>query len=496
MNSKLDYRYIARIKLRALTPLFVGTGDASLITDSLVFKDCYGLPMIPGTSLTGVLRHAVEDKEAEDTEKWSDIFGYTGDANDGGEGSRLIVSSAMFLLGSGMVVEDLKTEINDILLSKLNRLPVRQHVKITHKGVAEKGNLFDHEVLYKGARFIFEIELKGTEKDKKNWESLLGKIKSSDFRVGQGTRNGFGSLEVIGIYNKTFDLKVDDDFKEYLNYSSSFNSIEINENVTADKKEHPNYTLILTPDDFFIFSEGFGDQEVDNKPVEEEIMVYENGEIKFENRTLIPVTSIKGAIAHRVAYYYNRYHGNDKDYNKGRPVFSDEIFDRDETGNLDFSKYVGEENPAVLRLFGKKADSDNDLGKRGILMMNDLYYPISESKDEKNAIDNSKIFNHVAIDRFTGGAIDGALFSEKVSYKLNKKEEKIVININLSEPLKIDKELPDYDIKNALEETLKDICRGLLPLGGMTTKGFGMFTGRLLKDGIEIYSYEKTKEKV
>jgi hypothetical protein len=41
----------------------------------------------------------------------------------------------------------------------------------------------------------------------------------------------------------------------------------------------------------------------------------------------------------------------------------------------------------------------------------------------------------------------------------------------------------------ALENALQDICMGLLPLGGMTTKGNGMFTGRLLRDGEELFNY-------
>jgi len=57
------HRYIARIVLEAETGLFVGSGEASLLKDALVQKDIHGLPMIQGTSLTGVLRHALEDND-------------------------------------------------------------------------------------------------------------------------------------------------------------------------------------------------------------------------------------------------------------------------------------------------------------------------------------------------------------------------------------------------------------------------------------------------
>ena len=50
-------RYIARFLVEADTPLAVGSGDKDLLTDAPVALDCNGLPMIPGASLCGVLRH-------------------------------------------------------------------------------------------------------------------------------------------------------------------------------------------------------------------------------------------------------------------------------------------------------------------------------------------------------------------------------------------------------------------------------------------------------
>lgn len=455
----MDYRYIARIKVEATTPLFVGSGDASLITDSLVMKDQNELPMIPGTSLAGVLRHSLEDY-VEDKEKWNDVFGFQGKDNEG-LGSRFIVSSAYLILNDQQVSEGINVDVPEYIVSKLQKLPTRQHVRITHKGVAADKGLFDNEVVYAGAQFIFEIELKGTEADKESWNEIIKEIQSPDFRIGQGTRNGYGNLKVIGLYEKEYDLTNDNDFKEYLNFNPSFNSMKIDENQDKSDSQSPHYTLELTPDDFFIFSEGFGDQDVDNKPVTEEVMVYENGKIDFIEKTLIPASSIKGAIAHRVAFHYN----------KSNNFYSDKI-------NENLKKYLEENNQAVATIFGKKGEIDKktnkNLGQRGILLMDDLYY---------DDIDNNKIFNHVAIDRFTGGGIDGALFSEKVSYK---KDKKIVLEINLSETV-------EGKVEEALEETLKDICRGLLPLGGMTTKGFGMFTGKLQKNGVEIFNYNNQK---
>ena len=46
--------------------------------------------------------------------------------------------------------------------------------------------------------------------------------------------------------------------------------------------------------------------------------------------------------------------------------------------------------------------------------------------------------------------------------------------------------LEDTCIREALEQSLKDLCSGLLPLGGCVGRGNGFFTGELLKDGGQI----------
>ncbi|MEA3228735.1 MAG: RAMP superfamily CRISPR-associated protein, partial [Campylobacterota bacterium] len=74
--------------------------------------------------------------------------------------------------------------------------------------------------------------------------------------------------------------------------------------------------------------------------------------------------------------------------------------------------------------------------------------------------------DHVAIDRFTGGAIDGALFQEKTIADSREYEIEILLEKSVED-----------GYRKAFEESLKDICNGMLPLGGMTTKGHGIFNG-------------------
>ena len=459
-----SHRYIARIILEAETPLFVGSGESTLLTDAIVQKDAHGFPMIPGTSLTGVLRHALESDKTED---WNSFFGYQSKKGNKGLGAQIKISSASLLLENGLVAEGITPAFNTEKYEELfSDLPVRQHVRIDHKGTAEEHGLFDNEVVYKGCRFVFDVELKGSEKDNEKWEKFLNEINSPLFRIGQGTRNGYGKLKVLECKTKTFDLRLNEDFDAYLNYNISLNA---KNNVLqpyrfkTNEKTITHYTLQLVPESFFIFGAGYGDEEVDAVPVKELVVEYDDKNTlkKPKEYTLIPATSIKGTLAHRTAYYYN----------KSKEYYADNYNDNK------FTDYLYSNNEAVYQLFGvKSGDEQRDEGVRGKVILNDILIAESEG------INNDKIFNHVAIDRFTGGAMDGALFSEKVTYFEDKETG---INIDVY----VENNIGDEYI-SAFEKSLIDICKGLLPLGGMTTKGHGIFTGKLLKNNEIVYDYE------
>ncbi len=455
---KYTHRYIARIILEAETALFVGSGETSLTKDALVQKDHHGFPMISGTSLTGVLRHALEENGK--TKELNSFFGFQ--EGKEGLGSKLKISSAYLILNDCRIAEGLVlAENNRVLLNHFDNLPTRQHVRINDKGVAdkEKGGLFDNEVVYKGCRFVFEMEVKGDGNDETLWLALLKQLNNPLFRLGQGTRNGYGKMKVGSCKQKVFNLTDETGFDTYLNFDPSFNA----ENKCLEDYEFEgwkdsliHYQLKLKPEDFFIFNSGFGDEEVDNTPVTETVVEYKNGILVFrEGQTLIPASSIKGAISHRTAFHFN----------KKMEAFADKE-------NAKPEPRTGTDNDAVYQLFGTETGTKERPAHRGKAIFNDSYL--------KNA-KNDKIFNHVAIDRFTGGSMDGALFSEKVtSY-----DKELEIDIYL-EKLENKKAI---DAIKAFEDALCDICKGLLPLGGMTTKGHGMFTGKLLKNNEEIYCY-------
>ena len=61
MNNQ--YRFLARLIIEAKSPINIGSGNKGVKSNSNVLRDLNGLPYIPGTTLAGLLRHTVGEKE-------------------------------------------------------------------------------------------------------------------------------------------------------------------------------------------------------------------------------------------------------------------------------------------------------------------------------------------------------------------------------------------------------------------------------------------------
>ena len=436
--SKYTHRTLLRFVIEADGPLAVGSGEKNILTDACVALDVNGLPYIPGTSIAGVLRHAMpENKE---------LWGYQ--EKDKGHGSEIIISEAKVINSNGAVVDGIGYNENDDVLKAYKMLPIRQHVRINERGTTDKGGKFDNQVVLAGSRFCFEIEILSDKEEKSLADQIVTAVSSKSFRLGSGTRNGYGQIKVIEYYVKALDLTEDEERKLYLAKSSRLDNKEWW--GEPDKTDTPSteegatvYKLELTPRDFFLFGSGMNDFEndADMAPVLEKKIEWTDSRGNVADKlTLIPATSVKGALRHRTTYHYNKLIGNYADKKKD---------------DADTEEAIG-------KLFGNNGDKLS----RGNLLFSDVYL--------KNA--KGKLMNHVSIDRFTGGAIDGALFSEYVSYAKDKFTLEIVLT---TEPGK-------EKLEEALELALKDICKGMLPLGGGVNRGNGMFNGKLFKDGKEI----------
>lgn len=450
------YVHLARVVVEADTPIAIGTGREDIVTDAPVVRDVNGLPYVPATSLTGVIRHALRiEKEDKNV-----VFGYHD--KKGGQGSRLILTDAVMIGEEGNAMDGICNIPNDDFYSHYIEKNVRQHVRITDKGVAdtERYGKFDNEVVYKGTRFVFEMELLSDAPEVEDFENSLKQLYDETFRIGSGTRCGYGKLKVKKREQVTLDMMDAKDRRAYLKKSSSLSSPWEFENARVLEEERTSastgwtkYELKLEPLDFMLFGSGMGDDEADNTPMTDIVVEWnEQGKPCFsKQKTLIPATSVKGALAHRTAYHFNKRKG----------IFAENLKSKEER-----NKYVGGCNDAVQALFGASVDDvANKRGKRGNVILSDVIQHDVETK----------VFHHNKIDYFTGGTIDGALFQEKSIWGKGKGYElEILVDNNA---------LADEDVKWAFEQSLKDLCEGLLPLGGVTGRGNGVFVRKLNKNG-------------
>lgn len=456
--ANYQFRFLVRVIIETKAPLNIGSGNKGVKSDSLVLRDVNGIPFIPGTTLAGLLRHSLNTEEEKES-----IFGSQQC------GSPLIISEARMLDEDGSVLDSIISQdrLNSRLLSYYKQLPIRQHVKIGHRGATVKGGKFDEEIILKGSRFCFEIEMLSENSDDTRFKMLLNTLKSHTFRIGSGSRSGFGEIDVIKCQYKNVNLTVKEQKEWYLKKSSSlaeawerpFEELELKE---PERTGWTTYSLRLKPVDFLLFGAGFGNDSADMTFVRESFVDWGKGTgrvVDREDVLLIPASSVKGALSHRLAFHYNCL----------SEKFVNTLNENEETDD-----YVGKNNDAVKAVFGSEGEKGED-GK----MKNKLRGNVLISDVMEQVVTSPKVLNHVSIDRFTGGAIDGALFNEEVLYARD-------LPVNL-EILVNNDAFKTSMIQEAFEKALKDLCSGMLSLGGGTNRGNGCFEGRLTRNGEQIY---------
>ena len=469
MKNTYKYRLLSRITLEALSPLVIGSGNKNIKTDSVVAKDVNELPYISATTLAGLIRHSLPEEEQR---KW---MGYQ--TKEESCGSQLILSEAKILSENGKPIDGLSNK-EDAVKQLCHQLPIRQHVRINHQGVAEKNGKFDEEIVPKGMRFCFEMELMSEEDDNEIMDKILSTIQSKGFRIGSGSRSGFGQISVINILHKKLDLSTPEDLKLYLSKSSSLENIwkgfEPYTPTVNTNTDYTSYELTIQPTDFMFFGAGFGDEHSDMTFVRESVVQWDNNNrasiIEKEKVILIPGSSVKGALAHRTAYHYNKLKGCFADGKSAEEL----------------QENVGKKNGAVKLLFGSEGDNKGKNKRRGSILISDIIQTQTKELEKK-------VLNHVKIDRFTGGAVPGALFSEEVLYapKVSFTLEILLDKAAITEFKENKEDKEDNVDKNkaleAFETALTDLCKGYLPLGGGVNRGNGTFKGILKKNGETIY---------
>lgn len=442
MISSRPHYYLLKVVLEAQSAHAIHTGHGDTTHDSLVVRDANGLPTLSGTSLAGVLRHQYHQQFGQQNAKA--LFGYAKGAD--GQNSWLNVAWGLVHNSQNQPQEGLQTEdqLNDPILQKLldDKPIVRQRVKLNEYGTPHKNGKFDVTLIPAGTRYSTWISYwcDGSESSQAQWQDFVDLLQHHPLRIGQGTRNGYGLFQLKHLYQTRWDLTTVEGREGYAQRPRQRTS-NIGLTEIPLQKNSNAVRAILNLQAEAGWRVGGGELFLEESRLPDLLPMHERKIEWYQDRGvftekdlyLLPATAIKGALRHRIAYHYNCL----------TDVFAE-----------DSSDIHTDDNLAVKTLFGFTKDQE---AQAGILSLQDVY--LSEQK--------SQTLVHNKIDRYTGGVIRGALFSEQVLW-----QSQIAIQLDILQPQKN----IESNIKQALALSLEDLAQGWLPLGASGSRGLGIFT--------------------
>ena len=392
-----------------------------------------------------------------------EIFGSVSKDDDTSGGSRLWVSWAHIHDASDRPVDGLHPQgvAGDSVIDSARSLPVRDHVRIGHRGAAALNGKFEEAVVPAGHRFTFDLVLEADgETDRQALTRMLELLAAPSCRIGGSTRNGLGAFQVKSARQRDFDLTKPDDAIAFARLPVRLDEepeglLDVTPAVQAHGNGWRTLELPLEPEDYFAVNgsdpwlEADETDPPDFNPLREARIEWRDDALPKgrlgEPRLLIPGTAIKGALAHRVAYHANALAGH----------FADEV-DPEE-----IEQYVGTSSPVVAYLFGSSADE----GTAGRVFIEDVWLP--ESYDART----QRIW-HTSLDRFTGGVRSGFLFDERVLFRHDPLPVRLLID-SRNPPEETSVALLSV---LALQRALRDLAAGGLANGAGDGRGHGRFS--------------------
>lgn len=445
-----SYFYSAVVTIECATPMSIKGDDADLSIDVRLVRDANGFPMIPGTTIAGVLRSVASSYNE------TELFGHT--SNSDSRPSSIQVGFGFCHNGHNHPVSGLTQSAEsktDQLLKNL--VPVlRDQVKLNEYGAAVDGAKLDRTALPKGTRFSFEISWSTAEKNDEQWKTILSWLYHPEFRLGGLTHRGFGRVQVIEIKSNQYNFKKSQDLEQWQVQRKASANLPFNQqggttlkcDVPKQNADQLSFSLTLEAEDFWRIGEGsFAlagdyDKAPHMKPYTETVIEWSGDLAKLNERKLvIPATGIKGALRHRTLFHLRRLLG---DLSDGVTVQANII------------------DAELSAIFGN-ANAKQNGGCAGSIIFNDIYD--IEGITQSNGDYITKVMMHNKIDRFTGGTIDGALFSEQLMFG---GQFTLTGQINL-------KRTPSKELLQAFKCALEDIAEGRLAIGAGSTKGHGYF---------------------
>lgn len=189
----IRYLFVGSITLKEA--LHIGSGEGSERTDALVVRDGDEIFYIPGTGFLGIFRNAVEK-----VVPFIDGFSSCQSNGDCEKKEPEYVCDTCKLFGYGGKVS--KVIFNNCTLDReINISEIRDGVsiqRISETAVPKRKAKFDYEVIPKGSKFNFWIELLNpTERDKILFSLGFNELQNGYTGIGAKTSIGLGDFDIF-----------------------------------------------------------------------------------------------------------------------------------------------------------------------------------------------------------------------------------------------------------------------------------------------------------
>lgn len=475
MARELSTRLTIIGSLQATMPLHVGGLPNSAEEDMPLAKNGLGELYVPGTSLAGVFRAWME-RHFNETAILNNLWGFQEQPKIGtkpqGSASRILVEDAKVTPPTG-----LSEELWDS--TSIDR----------RWGTAAKGHKFDRTVLPKGSKIDLhlQVDLPTEEDQAKAIRAMLGHLikalQQKQIALGGATTRGLGQVELIKSELHEIDWN-QTGLLDWLENGTTAQKLDFEDLIKNDKTlsccnpKILHLTIDWAPVGPLMTKASHDGIAVDMLP---KVAGIDNDKMTL----VLPGSGIKGALrtqAERIV----------------RTVLASKLLEDD----------LEQINVALVDdLFGSAKKASTNTGKRACLRINTCYaknnYTIKQWQNIENAkssenseplytaLKEAKLRNipyfeqgfHVGIDRWTGGAADGFLYSAIEPFEVE--WEPIEIHLDLDR-LHSKFQKPALALLLLL---LRDLSANRLPLGFGVNRGYGELEVKQVS-----FQWEKTDE--
>ena len=493
MARELSKRLTITGTLQAQMPLHVGGLPDNPEEDMPLAKNGRGELYVPGTSLAGVFRAWME-RHFNQTQILDELWGFQETPKNHekpkGTASRLFVEEAKITLPKGLPEE------------------LWDSVGIERRwGTAAEGKKFDRTVLPKGTQLdlCLQIDLPKETAQENTIRAMLGylikALEAGQMVLGAATTRGLGQVKLLSPQLREVDWTDKTAILQWLKNNCIINNLDYNLLIEADKNlvcrppEILHVTIDWTPVGPLMTKASYDGMAVDMLP---KVSGFDGGKIAL----VLPGSGLKGAFrsqAERIVRTVFKSTDLSEDWLEQVQVpLVDYLFGsaKQASQNVEEFKEVKEPQPVapgkacltVQTCYATNAICSTEQWQHiEAAQTSETSNPLYEAFKGAN-LRKSPYFEqgfHVGIDRWTGGAAEGFLYSAIEPFGVT------------WEPIKMRLDLSDHRLPCELQNSalvlllllLRDLSEQRLPIGFGVNRGYGT-----LKVNKVTFHWEKTDE--